>query len=83
MVVLASTKPNTLRFTRKRSDQRQSAPVAFRSRVTLKMREEVVELYEAGLSALAVAEQLHIGKSTVLKILKAAGVTVRPQGQRY
>jgi len=30
-----------------------------------------------------VAEELALGRTTVLKILKAAGVTVWPQGRKY
>jgi hypothetical protein len=30
-----------------------------------------------------VAEEMALGRSTVLKILKTAGVTVRPQGRKY
>lgn len=82
LVVLASTKPNTLRFIRKRLDQRQSTPTVFRSRITLKMSSEVVDLYTSGLSALAVAQELHIGKTTVLKILKQQGSPVRQRGRR-
>ena len=46
------------------------------------MRGEVVELYASSLSALAVADQFGIGKSTVLKILKQQGSPVRPRGRR-
>ena len=82
LVVLASTKPNTLKVVEKSSERRQSAQSGFRSRITLRMQSEVVELYASGLSALAVSEQLHIGKTTVLKILKQQGTVVRPQGRR-
>jgi len=43
----------------------------------------VVEAYESGQTSREVAEMFTIGRTTVLKILKAAGVTVRPQGQKY
>lgn len=82
LVVLASTKPNTLSIGTKRSHQRQPAPPVFRSRITVKLRGDIVELYESGLSAIAVAERLGIGKSTVLKILKQEGSAVRPPGKR-
>ncbi|MBX9920171.1 MAG: helix-turn-helix domain-containing protein [Mycolicibacterium frederiksbergense] len=39
----------------------------------VRARKQVVELYASGLSAIAVAERLSIGRSTVLKILKQEG----------
>ncbi|MCV7364737.1 helix-turn-helix domain-containing protein [Mycolicibacterium neworleansense] len=42
-----------------------------------------MEAYESGCTSREVAEELNIGRSTVLKILKQAGATVRPQGQKY
>lgn len=46
------------------------------------VRERVVTLYKTEQrSALSLSAELGIGKSTVLKILKAAGVSVRPLGQ--
>ncbi|WP_407336109.1 helix-turn-helix domain-containing protein [Dietzia kunjamensis] len=44
------------------------------------MRREVVSLYEAGQTSRAVAEELQIGRTTVLKVLKQEGVMIRPQG---
>ncbi|QQM51881.1 helix-turn-helix domain-containing protein [Rhodococcus pyridinivorans] len=63
-------------------DQGISERRPFRSRITARTRAEAIELYNSGLSALDVAEQLGVGKSTVLKILKHEGVTVRPRGKR-
>lgn len=51
-----------------------------RRRVTRKDRAEVVRLYELGLPARAVAEQIGMSKGCVLKVLKASGVMMRPQG---
>lgn len=53
-----------------------------RRRVTRKDRAEIVRLYESGLSALAVAEQAGVSKTSVLNVLKSEGVTVRPWGSR-
>ena len=65
------------------SGRQQTADVNSRARVTERLRRQVVERYERGdVSALGVGEELGLGKATVLRILKAAGVTVRPQGQR-
>lgn len=51
--------------------------------MTRRLRLAIVELYGEGLSSLEVAEVPGVRKSTVLKVLKAANVTVRPQGVRY
>lgn len=82
LVVLAKTLPNTLSIAQVRPHQRRSPRPGLRSRVTLKMREEVTALYESGLSALDVAERLGVSKSTVLSILKQNGSTIRPRGRR-
>jgi len=42
-----------------------------------------VEAYEFGQTSRRVAEELTLGRTTVLKILKDAGVAVRPQGRKY
>jgi DNA-binding transcriptional regulator LsrR (DeoR family) len=42
-----------------------------------------VEAYESGRTSRQVAKELELGRTTVLKILKAAGLTVRPPGQKY
>ncbi|MFV8181311.1 MULTISPECIES: helix-turn-helix domain-containing protein [Mycobacteroides] len=39
--------------------------------------------YESGQTSRQVAEELDLGRTTVLKILKAAGVEVRAQGRKY
>ncbi|MBN7290531.1 helix-turn-helix domain-containing protein [Mycobacteroides abscessus subsp. abscessus] len=43
----------------------------------------MVAAYESGQTSREVAETFAIGRTTVLKILKAAGVAVRPRGRRY
>ena len=45
----------------------------------LGLRAEVVDAYESGQTSRQVAEVSELGRTTVLKILKAAGVTVRPK----
>lgn len=59
-----------------------ATPPSARSRITHVQRRRVVKLYTGGLSALAVAEEVGLAKSSVLSILKREGVEVRPQGQR-
>ena len=52
-------------------------------RITGRLRAAVVESYGSGQTSRQVAEELALGRTTVLKILKTAGVTVRLQGHRY
>lgn len=54
-----------------------------RTRVTPQLRAEVVRLYQAGAPSRVVAEELGIGKATVLKVLRSEDVTLRPVGVRY
>ncbi len=54
-----------------------------RTRMTDRVEHRTVELYELGLSTRQVAEQVGIAKTTVLRVLKARGVMVRPQGVVY
>jgi hypothetical protein len=42
-----------------------------------------VEAYESGQTSRQVAEGLALGRTSVLKSLKEADVTVRPQGRKY
>jgi DNA invertase Pin-like site-specific DNA recombinase len=58
------------------------SPPRQRRRITAQLRTAVVEAYESGKTSRQVAEEWALGRATVLKILKAAGVTVRPQGRR-
>jgi Helix-turn-helix domain of resolvase len=54
-----------------------------RRRVTQTLREQVVAMYQkGGVSALQVAQELGLGKSTVLRILHDSGHVVRSQGRR-
>lgn len=51
--------------------------------MTITLRADVVRRYAAGQTSQLIAEELHIGKTTVLKILRAVNVEVRPVGVRY
>ena len=59
------------------------SPVPQRRRITARLRAEVVEHYTAGMSCRRVAAKLGLGRTTVLEILKAAGVALRAQGRKY
>jgi hypothetical protein len=54
-----------------------------RRRITARLRAEVIEHCEQGMSSRRVAATLGLGRSTVLGILKTAGITLRPQGRKY
>ncbi len=53
-----------------------------RQRLTATLRADVVGYYTKGMATRQVAAMVGIGRTTVLKILKDAGVAVRPQGGR-
>jgi len=53
-------------------------PVPQRRRITARLRAEVVEHYNRGMSSRRVAATLGLGRTTVLEILKAAGVDMMP-----
>ena len=52
-------------------------------RVTRAERARIVDLYERGWSAMAVAGEFNVSKSTVLRVVADADVEVRPRGRRY
>ena len=54
-----------------------------RTRLTERLKDRVVELYEAGSTSRMVAEELGIGKATVLKVLREREAAIRPWGGRY
>jgi DNA invertase Pin-like site-specific DNA recombinase len=60
-----------------------ASPPRVRRRITAQLRADVVAAYESGKTSRQVAEELELGRTTVLKILKAVGVIVRPQGRKY
>jgi CENP-B N-terminal DNA-binding domain len=53
-----------------------------RRRITAGLRVDVIEHYNGGMSSREVALKLGLGRTTVLDILKAAGVALRPRGRR-
>ena len=53
-----------------------------RRRITASLRADVIEHYNHGMSSRWVAARLGLGRTTVLEILKLAGVEVRAQGRR-
>ena len=57
-------------------------PIA-RPRITERQRDRMVELYEGGMDSQAVADEVGVAKSTVLRTLKARGVEIRPWGVKY
>ena len=63
--------------------ERVLSPVSKRRRITAHLRTDVVEHYERGLSSRRVAALVGLGRTTVLEILKAAGVDIRPPGRMY
>ena len=60
-----------------------SSPTSQRQRITARLRAEVIKHYEQGMSSRRVAAALALGRTTVLRILKAAEVEVRPRGRKY
>jgi hypothetical protein len=59
------------------------SPIPQRRRITARLRVEVIEHYERGMSRRRVAVTLGLWCTTVLEILKAAGFTLRPRGRKY
>jgi DNA-binding CsgD family transcriptional regulator len=59
------------------------SPVRQRRRITNRLQAEVVDYYGRGMTSRQVASALGLGRTTVLNILKAAGVKIRPQGRKY
>jgi len=59
------------------------SPVRQRRRITARLRAEVVEHYAIGMTSRQVAATFGLGRTTVLEILKAAGLAVRPRGRNY
>lgn len=60
-----------------------ASPPRQRRRMTPQLRAQVADAYTLGHTSRQVAEELHLGRTTVLKILKEAGAKVRPQGLKY
>jgi len=51
--------------------------------MTPQLRADVVRRYQAGEPSRVVAEELGIGKATVLKVLRSEGIQLKPMGARY
>ena len=83
LVVLSGVNLNTRRSTRLPPARPIDQERPGRKRITQQLRQQVVEYYERGdVSTLQTAEEFEIGKSTVLRILKQSGASVRQRGQR-
>jgi DNA-directed RNA polymerase specialized sigma24 family protein len=52
-------------------------------RITARLRAEVVEHYNRGMSSRRLAATLGLGRTTVLMILKTARVELRLRGRKY
>jgi hypothetical protein len=62
---------------------RARSPLPQRRRITSRLRTDVIEQHERGMSSQRVATSLGLGRTTVLDILKAAGVGILPMGRKY
>ena len=60
-----------------------AGPSQRKARLTPQLQQAIVDRYASGLTSREVAEELGVGKSTVLTFLKRRGVTIRPVGLRY
>lgn len=76
-VALAQLTLNTP-VVRESSTARVREVVVKRRRVTGRDRAQIVELYNKGKSSRAVAQEVGVAKSTVLRVLGEAGVEMRP-----
>jgi hypothetical protein len=54
-----------------------------RKHLTPKEAAEIVSKYEAGVSMARLKAEHHMAKRTVAKVLRAAGVTIRPRGGQH
>lgn len=59
------------------------SPVQRRRRITARVRAEAIEHYERRMGSRRVAATLGLGRTTVLEILKAADLEIRPHGRKY
>lgn len=82
MVVLAQVNLNTL--DQVPAPSARSTPTRPPQRRLRRADEaKICELYQQGMSSRRVAEEMGVAKSTVLRVLKAAKVEMRPWGVRY
>ena len=63
--------------------KRVLSPEPQRRRITARLRVDVIEYYNRGMSSRRVAATLGLGRTTMLEILKAADVELRPRGRKY
>jgi site-specific DNA recombinase len=79
LVVLAQAKTNTLK-----SDPLVPKPALTREynrqRITARRSDRIVRLYAQGMSTREVAAEASVAKSTVLRVLRDAGIRMRPRG---
>lgn len=78
LVVLAETKTNT-RPLRDRPSVRSPRWVPKKRRLRQRDRDEIVRLYSSGMSSRAVAAEVGVGRTTVLDVLRAMGIALRPR----
>jgi len=81
MVVLAQTNPNTLTPLVTPSARPTATRPSGKRRLKQSEKNQIVQLYNSGMSTRAVASQLQVSKTTVLGVLKHRGVEVRPRGR--
>jgi DNA invertase Pin-like site-specific DNA recombinase len=80
LVALANLNTNTP-VKRGAPSDRSTQNRALRRRVLHRDRNEIVRLYQSGLSTRAVAREVGVSKTTVLSVLTGAGVKMRPRGK--
>jgi transposase-like protein len=84
MVALASLNPNTLKLPSAPVTPPSACPVALpRARLTERLKDQIVELYQAGGSVRSVSELTGVARSTVLRVLRQRQVQVRPWGVKH
>ena len=84
VVLLAHVKINTVVTTDTASGRSDAQPTMLeprRTRMTNRRITAIVTAYEAGKSSKQIASEMHIAKSTVLKVLRSRGVEIRPPGR--
>jgi DNA-binding NarL/FixJ family response regulator len=86
VVALAASWPNSSLPPVTRSDRGEHNVTTVppqRTRVTRVIEQDIVKRYQAGQSTRRIAASLDIAKATVLRVLKSAGVPMRPTGTHY
>jgi DNA invertase Pin-like site-specific DNA recombinase len=83
LVVLASAKTNTQTPRGTPSVRQTAKPTRRKQRIRRSTQDAAVQLYIQGRSARDIATELHIGRTTVLDILRRNEVEMRPPHRRY